>query len=100
MPVELANKKAIINLKNHDAECLRWCITRALNEVGNHLERITEDLKEIAKALNWSGIEFPVAADANIVNSREIMVIISMYLAMKGRYFLYTYQSSRTTGHL
>src|SRR6218665_3519442 len=27
LPVELANKKAIINLKNRDAECFKWCIT-------------------------------------------------------------------------
>src|SRR6218665_93264 len=66
LPVELANKKAIINLKNHDDECFKWCITKALNPVGSHPERITGDLIEKAKAFNWRGIEFPVAADANI----------------------------------
>ena len=69
--VELANKKAIINLKNHDDEYFKWCITRALNPVGYHPERITGELIEKAKALNWSGIEFPVAADANIINKFE-----------------------------
>src|SRR6218665_1378313 len=71
LPTELANKKAIINLKNHDDECFKWCITRALNPVGSHPERITGELIQKAKALNWSGIEFPAAADANIINKFE-----------------------------
>src|SRR6218665_1018793 len=71
LPVELANKKAIINLKNHDDECFKWCIIKALNPVGSHPERITGELIEKAKAFNWRGIEFPVAADANIINKFE-----------------------------
>src|SRR6218665_1773192 len=71
LPTELANKKAIINLKNVDNECFKWCITRALNPVEYHPERITGELIEKAKALNWSGIEFPVAADANIIRKIE-----------------------------
>src|SRR6218665_3268764 len=71
LPVEMAIKKAIINLKNLDAEWFKWCITRALNPVGSHPERITGQLIEKAKAFNWRGIEFPVAADANIINKFE-----------------------------
>ena len=36
LPTELANKKAIINLKNVDNECFKWCITRALNPIDYH----------------------------------------------------------------
>src|SRR6218665_4154333 len=36
LPTELANKKAIINLKNGDNECFKWCITRALNPIDYH----------------------------------------------------------------
>ena len=36
----LAAKKVIINLKNEDNECFNWAITRALNPVENHPERI------------------------------------------------------------
>ena len=33
LPKELANKKAIINLKNNDNLCFKWAVTRALNPV-------------------------------------------------------------------
>ena len=40
LPKFLAAKKAIINLKNEDDECFKLAITRALNPVENHPERI------------------------------------------------------------
>ena len=40
LPAFLAAKKAIINLKNEDDECYQWAITRPLNPVENHPERI------------------------------------------------------------
>ena len=40
LPGILAAKKAIINLKNEDDECLKCAITRALNPVEEHSERI------------------------------------------------------------
>ena len=36
LPVFLAAKKAIINLKYEDDECFKWAIKRALNPVENH----------------------------------------------------------------
>src|ERR1043165_7701587 len=71
LPEKLASKKAIINLKNDDCECFKWCITRALNPSNNNPERITKDLIKKSNELNWSGIEFPVAANANIINKFE-----------------------------
>ncbi|XP_065662924.1 selenoprotein V-like [Hydra vulgaris] len=35
----LATKKAIINIKNEDNQCFKWCIARALNPTDNHPER-------------------------------------------------------------
>ena len=55
----LATKKTIINLKNED-ECFQWAITRALNQVEEHSERIDKILRETSKVLNWEGLKFPV----------------------------------------
>ena len=44
LPGYLAAKKAIINLKKEDDECFKWAITRALNAVENHPERIVRNL--------------------------------------------------------
>ncbi|PFX13135.1 hypothetical protein AWC38_SpisGene22809 [Stylophora pistillata] len=61
LPQHIAKKNAIVNMKNEDDQCFKWCVTRALNPVGkNHAERITKILKEQAKKLVWTGIEFPM----------------------------------------
>src|SRR6218665_3979042 len=65
--VELANKKAIVNMKNDDIECFKWCITRALNPTNKHSEKITKKLVEQSKKLDWCGKEFSVAADASVI---------------------------------
>src|SRR6218665_2155668 len=65
--VELANKKAIINMNNDDNECFKWCVTRALNPTDNNPQRITNKLIEQSRQLDWSGIEFSVAADASVI---------------------------------
>src|ERR1043165_9663410 len=71
LPENLASKKAIINLKNDDCECFKWSITRALNPTDDNPHRITRDLIKQSEKFNWSGIEFPVAADANIISKFE-----------------------------
>jgi hypothetical protein len=71
LPTILANKKAIINMKNDDDQCFKWCITRALNPAEKDSERITKILRLQSEKINWDGIEFPVAADANIISRFE-----------------------------
>ena len=63
LPPDLENKKALINMKNKDHMCFKWCITRAKNEVAIHPERITPKLREQAEELNWDGCQFPMAVD-------------------------------------
>ena len=68
LPDKLSAKKAIINMKNDDDQCFKWCITRALNPAENHPERITQKLREQAEKLDWSGISFPVAVSEHIIS--------------------------------
>lgn len=46
-------------------------MTQALNLVDDHAERITKALMKQAEKLDWSGIEFPVAVDENIIGNFE-----------------------------
>ena len=39
----IANKKAIINMKNEDDKCFMWCVLRALYPKNDHPERIDKD---------------------------------------------------------
>ena len=61
LPKALADKKAIINLRNKDNQCFKWSVTRGLHPCEDHPERITKDLKLLAEKLNWNGITFPAA---------------------------------------
>ena len=63
LPPFIANKKAVINMKNEDDQCFKWAVTRALNPVKKDSDRITKELKNQAEEYDWSGITFPVKVD-------------------------------------
>ena len=61
LPQELRNgKKGLINMKNEDNECFRWCHIRRLNPQDKNPQLIKKSDKEFIKKLDYSGIEFPV----------------------------------------
>ena len=61
LPQELKhNKKGLINMKNNDNECFRWCHIRYLNPQDKYPQRIKKIDKEYINQLDYSGIEFPV----------------------------------------
>ena len=60
LPAGIKNKGAVINLKNEDNQCFKWCVVRALNPVDKNPNRITKELIQQAESLNWSGLKFPV----------------------------------------
>ena len=62
LPTELRNpKKGLINIKNQDNECFRWCHIRMVNPTNNHPERVKKEDKEMIEKLDYSGIEFPIS---------------------------------------
>ena len=52
--------KGLINLKNKDDECFKWCSVRLSNLPNSHPERINKQDKKIAANLYHSGIAFPL----------------------------------------
>ena len=61
LPPELRNsKKGLINMKNKDNECFRWCHIRHLNPQDKDPQRIKKSDKAYIKNLDYSEIEFPV----------------------------------------
>ena len=61
LPQELRHhRKGLINMKNEDDECLRWCHIRHLNPQDKNPQRIKKSDKEYINKLDYSGIEFPV----------------------------------------
>ena len=61
LPTELRNpKKRLINIKNKDDKCFRWCHIRHLNPQIEHPERIKKGDKQMINELKYDGITFPV----------------------------------------
>ena len=61
LPQELRNSaKGLINMKNKDNECFRWCHIRHLNPQDKDPQRIKKTDKQYIKKLDYSSIEFPV----------------------------------------
>ena len=56
LPTELRNpKKGLINIKNKDDECFRWC---HLNPQEKNPQRIKKEDKKTINELNYDGIDF------------------------------------------
>ena len=62
LPQELRNSaKGLINMKNNDNECFRWCHIRHLNPQEKDPQRIKKTDKIFISQIDYSGIEFPVS---------------------------------------
>ena len=83
LPTELRNpKKGLINIKNKDDECFRWCHIRHLNPQEKNPRRIKKEDKKMINELNYDGIDFPLSQKHyNKVENRTVLG--SMCLVMK-----------------
>ena len=62
LPTELKNpKKGLINIKNKDDECFRWCHIRHLKPQEKNPQRIKKENKKMINELNYDGIDFPLS---------------------------------------
>ena len=61
LPKELQNSaKGLINMKNEDNECFRWCHIRHLNPQDKNPQMIKKTDKQYVEKLDYTDIEFPV----------------------------------------
>ena len=61
LPQELRNSaKGLINMKNEDNECFRWCHIRHSNPQDKYPQRIKNVDKRYIEKLDYSGTKFPV----------------------------------------
>ena len=70
LPKELQNSaKGLINMKNKEEECFRWCHIRHLNPQKKDPQIIKKEDKRLIEGLNYEGIEFPVSQKIKAVTS-------------------------------
>ena len=88
LPTELKNpKKGLINIKNKDDECFRWCHIRHLNPQEKNPQRINKVDKEMINELNYEGIEFPVSQKHYNKVEKQNNIRINVFGYEKGQPF-------------
>ena len=98
LPEVLKNKHAIINMKNQDEECFKWCVLRALYPKDKNAERIDKDLKSKQDTLNMKGIRYPVNfRDIDRFESQNLEISITI-LGYNKDERVYPLKISRYTG--
>ena len=88
LPKELRNSMCgLINLKNTDNECFRWCHNRHLNPRKKNPQRITKEDRESVKGLDYTGITFPVTINQinRIEKQNKININLFGYCVEKKR---------------
>ena len=98
LPIYLKNKKAIINMKNKDNECLLWCLLRALNPTNVHPERIDSNLISKQDTLDMKGITYPVSIkDIDKIEKQNPNISITV-LGYNEKDKVYPLRNSNCTG--
>ena len=88
LPTELKNpKKGLINIKNKDDECLRWCHIRHIDPQEKNPQRIKKEDKEMINELNYDGIEFPVSQKHYNKVEKQNNIRINVFGYEKGQPF-------------
>ena len=88
LPTELRKpKKGLINIKNKDDKCFRWCYIRHLTPQTEHPERIKKGDKQFIKGLNYEGIEFPVSQKHYNKVEKQNSIRINVFGYQKGQPF-------------
>ena len=83
--IELQNtkfSKGLINIRNKDDECFRWCHIRHLNPQRTNLQRIKKDDKQYIGGLDYINIEFSVS-QKHLTKLKNRTALESTCLVMK-----------------
>ena len=80
LPQELRNSaKGLINMKNNDNECFRWCHIRHLNPQDKNPQMIKKIDKQYIDKLDYSGIKFPVTINQYNKIEKQNNINISVF---------------------
>ena len=84
LPMELRNsKKGLINMKNEDEECFKWCHIKHLNAQTKYPERIKKEDKKMINELNYDGIYFHLSRKHYNKVEKQSSIRILICLVMK-----------------
>ena len=80
LSTEIRNpKKGLINIKNNNAECFRWCHIRHFDLQEKDPQRIKKEDKKMINELNYDGIDFPLSQKHNIKVEKQNSIRINVF---------------------
>jgi hypothetical protein len=78
-PTELSNSKfGLVNIKNEDQECFKYCMLYHQTEKIKHCDRISV-LRKVEDKYNWEGVNFPVGFDDIQTFENNNKVCVNIY---------------------
>jgi len=78
LPPCVKNTKSIINIKNKDEECFRWCLIAALYPQERDAERVTK-YKTVEDPYDWSTVVFPMPISKIKYFERKNNISVNVY---------------------
>ena len=88
LPTEPKNSaKGLINIKNKDDECFRWCHIRHLNPQKKNPQRIKKDDKQHIGGLDYTNVEFPVSQKQYNKIEKQNSIRINVFGYEEGQLF-------------
>lgn len=68
----------MINIRNDDNRCFRWCLGRHLNLLNKNSAKIRNDDREFAKLIHFKGTKFPVHKKTTIQKLKNNNISINV----------------------
>ena len=94
--------KGLINIKNNDDECFRWCHIHHLNPIekkNTHTKKITTKDRELVKKLDYSDVSSPVTIKQVGKVEKQIAIRISVYGYSNGKCYPIRVSSEKYEDH-
>ena len=88
--------KGLINLKNKDIKCFKWCHVRLLNPQNKDPDRIKNQDKKIEATLDYRGIDFPIKVEDYGIIEERFSINVKVFIYNNKIYPLYIYISEKS----
>ena len=77
----------MINIKNEDDECFKWCHIKHLNQQRKNPQRIKKDDKQYIGGLDHTNVVFPVSLKQYNKTEKQNSIIINVFGYEEGQPF-------------
>ena len=78
LPTFIQSKRAVVNIHNHDNQCLKWSLLAYRHPVNKHAERLSQYIR-YKDELNMTGVTFPTPLDQIALVERNNNLSINVF---------------------